>query len=144
VAKRVVESCLSRAGSHREKKGAEYKTAAGLADAAEKQKSLDELNKPLDKLYHELTRRVDSLVTLEQKIAVDGEDSVPRAQPRKPRKPRTRPGAKAPSKPAQTHKHTGSGAPAAKAKPAAADTAKKPAEKGKPTPKAKAKNTDAS
>ncbi|MFH1417480.1 MAG: hypothetical protein ABII12_04240 [Planctomycetota bacterium] len=126
VANHVVENYLVRAGLHREKASAEYKAAAGLADAAEKQKSLAELNKPLDKLYYELTRRVDSLVTLEQKIAVDGDDSVPMASPAthraKPRAPKAR------NKPAQAREPAGSTAPAAKAKPA---------EQGKTAPKTK-------
>jgi len=63
----IIESCRSRAAAHRKQHKADYESVDKMTNPAEKAGATRKLNHRLDELYYELTQRVDSLTTVEQK-----------------------------------------------------------------------------
>jgi len=71
VAKKIYDHCLKRANEHHEKNKADYEAADKLS-ADEKARTVARLNKPIDVLYDELVQRLDSVASVEQKLAAAG------------------------------------------------------------------------
>ncbi len=67
TAQGILASCKGRAEAWRESKQSEYDRARGIQDAADRSRALRELDKPLDKLFDEMKRRVDAVASVEQK-----------------------------------------------------------------------------
>lgn len=76
LADSILESCQSRAATHRQLRQADYEAAAKNPDAAKKSEETGKLNDRLNVLYDELIQRVESLATAEQKIKA-GEPTAP-------------------------------------------------------------------
>jgi hypothetical protein len=93
IAASVLESCRSRASTHREQKKAEYESAEKIADSAEKTKRLGELNYRVNVLYDELTRRIDAIPSVEQK-QMGEKGQAPKAKPAKTESSASPPSAK--------------------------------------------------
>ncbi len=69
TASAVLESCQKRAESHRQEQETNYASAQAIADPKEKGEKLGKLNRRLDLLYDELTQRIGSIATMEQKAS---------------------------------------------------------------------------
>ncbi|MBN2562953.1 MAG: hypothetical protein JXQ75_18675 [Phycisphaerae bacterium] len=82
AAKNALNGCQSRALAHRQQRQGDYKAAEKLANPGERTETLSKLHNRLDVLYHELTQRVDAIVTVEQRQRVEGITVPERKQPR--------------------------------------------------------------
>jgi len=98
-AKWLIEHYQKRAGEFNEKNKTAYEEANKLSDAAAKEKAVKELNKGLDKLYDELTQRIEFLATIEQRQKAD------KAAGKKPAAPATTPPVVTPADPHAGHNH---------------------------------------
>jgi len=87
LAKSILESYQTRAATHREQRKADYEAAEQLADPAKKVEELGKLNERLNLLFDELTQRVESLATAEQKIKAGEPVATPPATPPPPPPP---------------------------------------------------------
>lgn len=67
AAQGILENCKGRADAWRESNQADYDRARGIPDAEARSRALRELDKPLDKLFDEMKRRVDAIASVEQK-----------------------------------------------------------------------------
>lgn len=67
TAQRVLKSCVTRAENHLKNKKTDYEQAEKLTNADQKEKRIRTLNKTLDQLYNELSQRVESIASIEQK-----------------------------------------------------------------------------
>ncbi len=68
-AQSVLASCRKRAEAHMTAKEVDYAKANQLADPKAKAVQLKKLNTKIDKLYHEMNLRVDSIASIEQRLA---------------------------------------------------------------------------
>jgi hypothetical protein len=66
-ARSVLNHCTGLAYAHRNKMKDEYESANAMADGDEKNSRLKDLNGPLDRIYLQLTSRVESIASVEQK-----------------------------------------------------------------------------
>jgi hypothetical protein len=63
----VLQQSQTRVEEHRKKNQAAYDEAAQLPDEDAKMKKLQDLNKPVDAIYEQLQRRLDSIASMEQR-----------------------------------------------------------------------------
>ncbi len=68
-AQAVLASCRKRANAHLTARKADYAKASQLTDGKVKAAQLKKLNTQIDKLYHEMHQRIDSIASIEQRLA---------------------------------------------------------------------------
>ncbi len=66
-AEEIANQCTARAAKLRDTIGPALRDAEKLADGAEKNKKLRDVNAPLDRMYDQMVRRIDSIASLEQR-----------------------------------------------------------------------------
>ncbi len=89
-AQSVLASCRKRAEAHLAARKTEYDQANQLADAKAKAMRINKLNTKINKLYHEMNQRIDSIASIEQRLA--GQAAATKAPAEK--KPAAKPPAK--------------------------------------------------
>jgi len=65
----VLGSCRERAEAHLAARKLDYDNANQLTDPQAKAKQIKELNQKVDRLYHEMNQRIDSIASIEQRLA---------------------------------------------------------------------------
>jgi hypothetical protein len=71
VAQQALESCLNRAEAYLKVNQESLDLAKQAAPSDENAKRLTDLRRPIDRLYHELNQRIDSIATVEQVLAAE-------------------------------------------------------------------------
>ncbi len=78
AAENVLTQTQARATEHRKLHQPAYDEAAKLSDEDTKMKKLQELNKPLDSLYDQLQRRIESIASIEQRNKAAEKEKSPK------------------------------------------------------------------
>ncbi|HKQ49079.1 MAG TPA: hypothetical protein VJZ71_13495 [Phycisphaerae bacterium] len=77
-AEMVLTQSQTRAEEHRQRNQAAYDEAAKLSDEDAKMKKLQELNKPVDAIYEQMQRRIESIASMEQKNKAAQKEKAPK------------------------------------------------------------------
>jgi hypothetical protein len=77
-AENVLTQSQSRAEAHRKLNQTAYDEAAKISDEDSKMKKLQELNKPVDAIYDQLQKRVESIASIEQHNEAAQKEKAPK------------------------------------------------------------------
>lgn len=78
TAETVLTQSQTRAEEHRKRNQTAYDEAAKLTDEDAKMKKLQELNKPVDAIYDQMQRRIDSIASMEQRNKAATKEKAPK------------------------------------------------------------------